>query len=98
MARSRWKLSYFSSSVWRKIIGLKKNKRLKRRIFYDRASTIPDCFFAHLIRIHKGKRNRKLIIDNKNIGKKFGEFSYTRKPFYFPTKKSKKKKNSFFRK
>lgn len=99
MARSRWKLNYFSNSVWRKIIGLKKNKRLKRRTFYDRSSVIPDCFFAFLIRIHKGRRNRKLIIDNKNIGKKFGEFSYTRKPFYYPPKKkSKKKKNTFFRK
>jgi ribosomal protein S19 len=25
------------------------------------------------------------------IGKKFGEFSFTRKPYHFPSKKSKKK-------
>lgn len=91
MARSRWKLKYFSISVWRKILGLKKNKKVKRRIFYDRSSNIPDCFFAYLIRIHKGKKFRKLLIETDNIGKKFGEFSFTRKPFYFPNKKSKKK-------
>lgn len=91
MARSRWKLKYFSNSVWRKIVGLKKNKKIKRRSFYDRSSHIPDCFFACLIRIHKGKKVRKLFIDEKVIGKKFGEFSFTRKPFYFPSKKSKKK-------
>jgi len=91
MARSRWKLEYFSKSVWRKIVLLKKNKKLKRRIFYDRASSIPDCFFSRYIRIHKGKRNRNLLIDTFVIGKKFGEFSYTRKPFYFPAKRSKKK-------
>lgn len=98
MARSRWKLNYFSRSVWRKIVGLKKNKKLRRRNFYDRSSTIPDCFFYCLIRIHKGRKNRKLLIENNVIGKKFGEFSFTRKPFYFPPKKSKKKKNTFLRK
>lgn len=93
MARSRWKLQYFSKSVWRKVVGLKKNKKLKRRNFYDRSSTIPDCFFACLIRIHKGKRIRKLLIEDRVIGKKFGEFSFPRKPFYYPAKKSKKKNN-----
>lgn len=98
MARSRWKLNYFSGSVWRKIVGLKKNKKLKKRNFYDRSSVIPDCFFACLIRIHKGRRNRKLLIENNVIGKKFGEFSFTRKPFYYPAKRAKKKKNNLVRK
>jgi len=98
MARSRWKLKYFSRSVWRKIIGLKKNKKLKRRGFYDRSSTIPECFFSYIIRIHKGRKVRKLVIDNLNVGKKFGKFSFTKKPFYFPPKRSKKKKNVFLRK
>lgn len=97
MARSRWKLKYFSNSVWRKIVGLKKNKKLKRRYFYDRSSTIPDCFFACLMRIHKGKKIRKILVEEKIIGKKFGEFSFTRKPFYFPSKK-KKNKNLLIRK
>lgn len=97
MARSRWKLQYFSNSVWRKITGIKKNKRLKRRIFFDRSSSVPDCFFLSYVRIHKGRRFRKILIDNFIIGKKFGEFSYTRKPFYFPAKRSKKKKNLLLR-
>lgn len=94
MARSRWKLEYFSKSVWRKITIIKKNKKFKRRVFFDRASSVPDCFFAFYIRIHKGRRFRKILIDNFIIGKKFGEFSYTRKPFYYPAKRSKKKKKN----
>jgi len=97
MARSRWKLNYFSQSVWRKIVNIKKNKKLRKRIFYDRSSNVPDCFFSFLIRVHKGKRFRKILIDNFIVGKKFGEFSYTRKPFYFPAKRLKKKKNSIIR-
>ena len=93
MARSKWKLIYFSNSFWRKIKFLKTKKRVKRRIFYDRASSIPRSFLLHVLRIHKGKKYRRLIVTLFNIKKKLGEFSYTRKPFHFPPKKTKKKKN-----
>ena len=97
MARSRWKLEYFSNSVWRKIVALKKNKRIRRRVFYDRSSTIPDCFFSYQFKVHKGRRFRKLLINYYIVGKKFGEFSFTRKPFHHPVKRSKKKKNIMLR-
>jgi len=93
MARARWKLSYFSAGIWRKIKFLKKNNYVKRRIFYDRSSTIPSCFYFNIIRVHKGKRYRRLLSTRYIVGKKFGEFSFTRKPYHFPPKKSKKKKS-----
>lgn len=91
MARSRWKLKYFSTSIWRKINNLGKNKKIRKRITFDRSSHIPKCFDNRLCRIHKGKRGRNLLINFIMIGKKFGEFSFTRKPYHFPAKKSKKK-------
>jgi len=99
MARSRWKLSYFSKNIWRKIVFYKNIGVLRKRwkIFFDRSSTIPRCFSSHKIRIHKGKYSRKLLIHMYNVGFKFGEFSFTRKPFHFPLKKMKKRKNSFTR-
>lgn len=91
MARSRWKLIYFSKSIWRKIVALKKGKKVKKRITFDRSSSIPDCFNFRGCRIHKGRKGRSLLINFLMIGKKFGEFSFTRKPYHFPSKKSKKK-------
>lgn len=99
MARSRWKLAYFSSSVWRRIVMLKKKRYLrKQKMFYDRSSTIPHCFSFYTFKIHKGRKFRKLWIHRYNIGFKFGEFSYTRKPYHFPLRKSLKRKINFFKK
>lgn len=92
MARSRWKLSYFTNAVWRKLFFLKRKKRVRRKIFYDRSSTIPTSFFYSVLRIHKGKRYRKFLTSWYSLGYKMGEFSYTRKPYHFPVKRSKKKK------
>lgn len=99
MARSSWKLSFFSKSIWRRIIMLKKKKFFrKKKIFFDRSSVIPECFSFYYIQIHKGKKFRRLGINDFNIGYKFGEFSFTRKPYHFPLRKSLKRKNYFFKK
>lgn len=97
MARSRWKLKYFSKSIWRKISLIYKNKKLRRRITFDRSSCIPKCFTNKFIRIHKGKRGRSILINILMVGSKFGEFSFSRKPYHFPSKKSKKSRNLLFR-
>ena len=91
MARSRWKLTYFSKSIWRKIFAIKKNRRVRKRITFDRGSSIPLCFEHRVCRVHKGKRGRTLIVNFAMVGRKFGEFSFTRKPYHFPAKRSKKK-------
>lgn len=91
MARSRWKLKYFSKSIWRKIVIIHKNKKLRKRVTFDRSSNVPLCFVDRNCRVHKGRRGRTVKITFLMIGKKFGEFSFTRKPYHFPSKKHKKK-------
>ena len=99
MARSKWKLTYFTNSMWRKIILFKKKKFFKKKvIFYDRSSSVPKCFLYKMIRVHKGKKYRRLFVNDYNINYKLGEFSFTRKPYHFPLKKSVKRKNNFFKK
>lgn len=93
MARSRWKLLYFSNSVWKKIFLIKKRsfKRYYKTI-YERSSNVPKCFKYLFIRIHKGAVFRKLWSMPYLEGFKFGEFAFTRKPYHFPLKKKKAKK------
>lgn len=99
MARSRWKLAFFSKSIWRKIVLLKRKDIFKKKKYlFDRSSTIPCCFSHQFVRIYKGKRFRRLLVHLYNIGFKFGEFSFTRKPYHFPLRKSLKRKNQFFKK
>lgn len=100
MARSRWKLSFFSNFLWRRIIFFKKKKQLRKKnsVLYSRSSNIPFCFIDNYFRIHKGNNFRRLQVNFFNVGYKFGEFSFTRKPFHFPLKKMNKRKNIFYRK
>jgi len=45
-----------------------------------------------ILDLHKGLFYKNYIINKLSFGHKFGEFAFTRKPFYF-TKKEKKSKN-----
>jgi ribosomal protein S19 len=86
--------------LFKKIIVFKKKKKFfsRKLIFFSRASTVPKCFLNYHFRIHKGLIFRRLVVNLYNVGYKFGEFSFTRKPFHFPIKKSQKKKNFYLRK
>jgi len=96
MARSRWKVSYFSKFIWRLIYILKKREGhryykffKKTRIpIFSRKSVIPKCFTGMSVSIHKGSNFRKLIVDNLTAGYKFGEFGFTRKLYFYPLKKN----------
>jgi ribosomal protein S19 len=55
----------------------------------SRSSTILPNFVQHAFKIHNGKTFSKIIIKEDMIGKKFGEFSPTRKSFSFKKKKLK---------
>jgi ribosomal protein S19 len=92
MARSFWKFKYFSKSIWRKILWVGKNRILKnkKKICFERSSSIPECFKNTHIKIYKGSGIRRLLVNRYNIGFKFGEFAFTRKPFHFPLRKKKK--------
>ncbi len=39
--------------------------------------------------VHKGTLSRTLLVNKFNVGMKFGEFAFTRKPFHFPLRKKK---------
>lgn len=98
MARSRWKLCYFETSIWRRIQRIVNDKIKKlSKISYSRRSTIPLIYIYRGIFIHKGAKVRRCVIDPLKVGYKFGEFSFTRKPFHFPTKKTNKKNSLLIR-
>lgn len=89
MGRSSWKFKFFSKNLWRKIFKFIKyrNLKYKKTLLYDRRSSIPACFTGFSFNIHKGFNFRKLMVNKYNVGYKFGEFSFSRKPFHFPLKK-----------
>nr|YP_010632199.1 ribosomal protein S19 [Cryptocaryon irritans]WBP62315.1 ribosomal protein S19 [Cryptocaryon irritans] len=92
------KLSYFSNKLIRfsfkrksNIYNLKKNKHESINI-YTRSSCIPKNFNKVTFLIHKGNLIKLLKYSKYLNSFKFGEFSFTRKPFYFPLKNKKKKR------
>lgn len=89
MGRSSWKFQFFSKNLWRKIFKFVRYRNLKYKkiLLYDRGSSIPNCFSGFSFNVHKGLGFRKLMVTKYNIGYKFGEFSFPRKPFHFPIKK-----------
>jgi ribosomal protein S19 len=93
VARPVWKFSFFSKSIWRRIIYFYKNGKFKykKNNFFERSSHIPLCFKNKYVKIHKGNSSRKFLVNKYVIGKKFGEFSFSRKPFHFPLRKKKGK-------
>lgn len=93
VARSKWKLIYFNRIVYKNMFFLKFFKRKFRRFLFARSSSIPLCFNGKVIQIHKGLEKRILLIKSIHTGYKFGEFAFTRKPFYFVKKEKKNKKN-----
>lgn len=98
MARSHWKYNYISKSMFKKLIILKlfkyKTKGLKLKQFFtiNRNSIIPKSFEDSKIGIHNGMNFVYSSITLFMLGRKFGEFSFSKKPFFFPIKEKKKKK------
>lgn len=64
----------------------------KKKKIYSRSCAIPNFFDNIVFNLYKGKQFMQLPINQNLIGFKFGEFAFTRKPFFF-TPKEKKKKN-----
>ena len=72
-----------------------KSKRFNYKISFDRSSVIPQIFKNSIFKVHKGSSFRNLLINKLNVGMKFGEFGFTRKPFHFPLRKKKSRKFRF---
>jgi ribosomal protein S19 len=63
--------------------------KLGTRIFC-RSSAIPKDFFRKTAYLYKGEIDTRIEFSKYAINYKFGEFSFSRKPFSFPQKKKKK--------
>lgn len=57
---------------------------------YKKNSTIPSCLINKDVKIYKGNSYVFKKINRLMVGYKYGEFVFTRKPFFFPVKKAKK--------
>lgn len=91
MSKSKWKLNFYSNSIIRKYNKINFfKKKSKERYIFSRNSHVPFFFYNRIIRVHKGNFFNFILIDIYSLGKKFGEFSFTKKPFHYPLKKKKK--------
>ena len=78
-----------SRSIWKSIYTNKKNLNNEKKLItmYSRSNTITKEYIGFTIKIHNGIRFYDIVVNEKMIGHKFGEFSPTRK---YPKHKKKK--------
>lgn len=68
----------------------------KKKLFLDkklkilRRSTIVSANNDYNMLIYNGQNLKKLLVLEFNINKKAGQFTFTRKPYFFPLRKKKK--------
>ena len=86
MSRSKWKGPFVDTNLLNKI----KLTDSKKEIFTkSRNSTILPSFVGKHFKIYNGKVFHNILITEKMVGYKLGEFSPTRKQFFY--KKTNKK-------
>jgi ribosomal protein S19 len=94
MARSKWKF-YFICRGLQRFLFFKKSrskvKSLKKKI-YSRSTIVPKGLTRNSVLIYKGNEFKQLYVTKRFTNYKFGEFAFTRKPFYYPIKDKNKKK------
>lgn len=84
-----------SRSSWKPTLNLttNKNKMFDKNFVFKRGAYITENFINQTVNIHNGIRFFELLVTNKMVGLKFGEFSPTRKiPLHKKKKTIKKKK------
>jgi ribosomal protein S19 len=93
MARARRKFFFIDSYLTNNLIKSKYtgNISTKSYTFFKKNIRIPKMLMYSRIRIHKGNQYITRSVSKWMIGRNVGEFVLTRKPFFFPTKKSSKK-------
>lgn len=87
MSRSSWKSYIFSKNI-RKNLTI--DTFLKKKIvsyFLYRHEPILPFFYNFNFKIHSGIKVKKVKMNEFSICKKAGEFSFSRKPYFFPIKK-----------
>lgn len=87
MTRSNWKAPFVDYILVETILA-NKNRIVIRTM--SRSSTILKSFIGLIFEVYTGKTYSKVYIDEKMVGHKLGEFSYTRKLGRIHDKKNKK--------
>ncbi len=85
MARASWKGLYYSNATVKCAIFIKVRRQLKgkSRVIFNKSLSIPKTFLGHKFNIYKGFFFRNFFVSRFVLGYKFGEFSFTRKPFKY---------------
>jgi ribosomal protein S19 len=86
MSRSKWKGPFVNNTLLNKVKLTENKKEIQTK---SRGSTVLPSFVGRCFKIHNGKIFHKVLITEKMIGHKLGEFSPTRKQFSY--KKTNKK-------
>lgn len=73
-----------SRSVWKRLNG--GNNKISNYTFNRNNIIIPE-WIGKTINIHQGKHFIQITINTKHVGKKLGEFSFTKYPAQYKTKK-----------
>lgn len=87
MSRSKWKGPYLAEKG---LQAFEKSKKSYKKTVMTRNTEILPKFVEQTFTIHNGKKHIEIVVTEEMIGHKFGEFSATRKRFFFKKKKTKK--------
>lgn len=87
MARSKWKAPYVHYTLLDKIIKNSNRTVIRTK---SRSSTILQSFIGLVVEVYTGRTYNKVYIEEKMVGHKLGEFSFTRKMGRVHEKKFKK--------
>lgn len=90
MSRAKWKGPYVQKNLLTDFFNKKTTNIYQIEITTkSRSSTIIPGFVGNFFNIYNGKTFSKIQVTERMIGRKFGEFSPTRKKFSFKKKKNK---------
>lgn len=76
MSRSCWKIKGVCRSVYKKLMGFGEDERVIKVL---RGSRIPRDFLGKKVLVNNGKEFMELLILEEMVGRKFGEFSFTKR-------------------
>ena len=79
---------YINKSLLKKILILLKFQKLNgnEKIVFEKFLKIPNLLNSHSFLIYKGNKFRFLKVNKFLFGMRFGNFTFTRKPFKFISK------------
>lgn len=91
MTRSSWKVPYINYLLFNESI---KNPDSSTIRTMSRSSVILPAFIGKLFEVYTGRTYTRVYVEEKMVGHKFGEFSFTRKMGKIHVKKEKGVKSS----